>query len=353
MRLALLALLMPADALLRGTGQNTDLSLLLNDMHPEAVSKLLHTVELRWEESRAQVLENKTDDATAQNEMMKSCKKVARAIIDGSEGDKDKVVDYMQDVCTDSGVEEETQKKCMAFSSAMEKTMRDDARYNRDELDLSKFCQSYWTGPVTDAAQIWAQIAAEDKAKQEKEEAEKAKADEEKAAADAKAQQTEDLQKAVNQSALAVEHVAQVEEEVNKLEASMAADDANATKLLDQARQEEQVAEEKEVKAAEAEAQKSAVVEAANIKAADNVNATSADEEKALKEGDAEADAIAEKALKKVEEPVAQENTTAAAKENTTAAAKDESNAIAAGDALANKIADKAEKKAGLIAKKF
>jgi colicin import membrane protein len=365
--LFLFALLFPVDALLRGTAQGTDLSLALNDMHPEAVNKLLHAVELRWEESRSLVLENKTDASDAENEMLHSCKKVARAIIDGSEGDKDKVVEYMQDVCTvNTAAGEEDKSKCMAFSSAIEKSMADDARFNRDELDLAKLCQSYWAGPVTAAAEVQARTDEADAAKKAQEEAEKAaeeaKRAEEQAAADAQTQMSNQLQDAVNKSATAMEHVAQVEEEVSELEASMASDDANATKFLDQARQEAQVAEEKEVKVAEAEAQKSAIVEAANsrsdapaekVEKADSLNATSVDEEAAIKEGDAQAEAIAEKAMKKAEAAPA-ENTTAAVKaaENTTKA-QDDSKAIAAGDALAQKIADKALKKVGLIAKKF
>lgn len=364
--LRLLPLLFPVNALLRGTGQSTDLSLLLNDMHPEAVNKLLHAVELRWEESRSLVLENKTDATDAENEMLRSCKKVARAIIDGSEGDKDKVVEYMQDVCTvNTGAGEEDKTKCMAFSSAMEKAMADDARFNREELDLAKLCQSYWAGPVTASAEVQAKTDEADAARKAQEDAEKAKEEAqhaaEKAAADAETQMTNQLQDAVNKSAAAMEHVAHVEEEVSELEASMATDDANATKFLDQARQESQVAEEKEVKDAEAEAQKSAIVEAANSRSdvpaekretAESLNATSVDEEAAIKEGDAQAEAIAEKAMKKAELAPA-ENKVAAGKAENTTKAQDDSTAIAAGDALANKIADKALKKAGLIAKKF
>jgi len=327
MRLALLALLIPADAMLRGTGQNTDMNVLLNDalhnMHPEAVSKLLHTVELRWETSRSLVLENKTDASEAQQAMLKSCQKVARAIIEGSEGDKDKVVEYMQDVCA---VSEEEKKKCVAFSTAMEQAMGDDERDNRDELDLSKFCGSYWAGPVTAAAQVMAKLVADEEAEKAKEEA------------------AAQLEEAVSKSALAMEHVAKVEEEVSNIEASMATDDANATQYLDQARKQDQVAAEKEVKATDTEVQHKAMTEAANVKGA--AADVSADEEEALKEGDAEAEAIADKAVEKAEAPVAQ-------KENTTAAAKDDTEAIAAGDALAKKIADKAVKKAALVAKKF
>lgn len=366
LRVGLLALLFPADALLRGTGQNTDLSLLLNDMHPEAVNKLLHAVELRWEESRTLVLENKTDESNAQQEMIKSCKKVARAIIEGSEGDKDKVVEYMQDVCTvNTGVNEEDAKKCMTFSSAMEREMGDDARFNREELDLAKFCQSYWAGPVTASAEVQAKKDEADAAQKAQDDAKQAEEDalhaQEKAVADAKQQTADQLQDAVNKSSLAMDHVAKVEQEVSDLEASMASDDANATKFLDHARQEEQVAEEKEVKAAEADAQKSAIMEAANsrtdvatekVEATDSLNATSADEKAAIKEGDDQADAIAEKAMKKAE--VAEVgNNTAAAKAESTPSAQDDGKAIAAGDALASKIANKALKKAALIAKKF
>lgn len=325
MRFALLTLLGSANGLLRGTGQSKDLSLLLNDMHPAAVSKLLHQVQLRWEESRSLVLENKTDENEAQNAMVQSCQKVASAIIRGSEGDKDKVVEYMQDVCT-VGVDEEEKKKCVEFSSGVESQMSDDPRYNREELDLSKFCKTYWAGPVNAVAEVRTKQLAEENAKKAEEEAEREKEEaqkaQEEAAADAKAQEAFQLQDAINKSAAAAEHVAQVEQEVKGLEDAMSADDANATKLLDQARKEEQVASEKEVKAAEAEAQKNAVAEAADAKS-----------EKVEENADSQAPAVQET------------NSTAVAHENATAADNDDSKAIAAGDALADKIANKAIEK--------
>jgi len=305
----LLVALLPVAAILRGTSNNMDLTVALSDMHPEQVGNLLHTVELKWEEARASSLRNLTDENAGLEDMVKSCSKVAKAIIAGSDGDKDKVVEYMNDVCAASESEQ-----CKPFASGIEGSMTDDAEVNRNDLDLSKFCQGFWSGPVTGAAKVLAQKASEEDALKAKEEAkiEEEKTNEALAATNEKEKQA--ASEAVNKSAKAVQRASEVQEQVKSLEASMAADAAEATKALDHARQEEQVANEKDAKADEAK------VDPATA-------AADADEAKALEEGDAKADAIADKATQKVE------------------AESDDAEAMAAGDAVAEKIADKALKK--------
>jgi len=320
-----LVALVPVAAILRGTSNGMDLSLALNDMHPAQVGKLLNTVELKWEEARVSSLRSLTDEKVGLEDMVKSCSKVAKAIIAGSDGDKDKVVEYMQDVCSsDNAPPSDEEKKCHQFSSGIEGTMTDDAGFNRNDLDLSKFCQAFWSGPVTDAAKVQAQKDEEEDAAKAKEEA---KAEEEKnnqALAATQAAQTEAVNEATNQANLAIQHKSEVDKQVEDLQAKMSADADEAAKLIDTARQEEQVASEKEAKAAEA-------------KVATAESAAQADEAKALEEGDAQADAIAAKALEKANE--------AEPTEENAAAAKDEAEAIASGDEVAEKIADKAIKK--------
>jgi len=295
----------------------------LHGMQPEVVAKLLAQVEARWTESRIASLRNQTDSTEAFGEMSKSCSKVAKAIIDGSEGDKDRVVEYMQDVCSRSS---DTKKQCDSFSAGIEGVMTNDEQLNRNELDLGKFCAAYWEGEVTTVAQTKVQKLNEeeaDRAKQE-EEARKAKeAEEAKRAADeAAAHEEADLAEAEKLGQEAQEDDKAFTADQKTAEANIAAAEQKANSLVDQARNALQVAGEKEAKAAEAKAE--APVEANNT----------SDEAAAIAAGDAEAEKIADKAEAKAEEPAA-----------AAAPVDDEKAAEAAGDALAEKIAEKAEAK--------
>merc|ERR1719316_1836823 len=148
---ALLLCVSPAMGVFRGTQSGTiemNLDKALHNMQPEMVSKLLAEVEAKWTESRVASLRNQTDVSVALAEMTKSCSKVAQAVIDGSEGDKERVQEYMLDVCGRGA----NQKGCNEFASGIEGIMTDDNQVNRNELDLPKFCASYWEGAVTNDA---------------------------------------------------------------------------------------------------------------------------------------------------------------------------------------------------------
>jgi hypothetical protein len=300
-------------------------------MHPAQVGALLDTVELRWEEARASSLRHLTDEKVALEDMIKSCSKVSKAIIAGSDGDRDKVVEYMQDVCT-AITEQDKSDKCQKFSSGIEGALTDDAGFNRNELELSKFCQAFWNGPVTVAAKVFAEKAAQEDEEKAKQEAKEEEEKDNEALAATQAEQTQAANEAVNKTAEAKQHADEVDKLVEGLEVSMETNDKDATKLLDQARQAEQVAAEKETKAAEPQ---TVTADAA----------AEADEAKALAEGDAKADAIADKAVEKA-------GATEPLEQNVTAAEKDDTEAIAAGDKVAEKIADKALKKAALVVAK-
>jgi len=285
----LVGALMPATAILRGASQNIEMNIAISVMHPAEVGKLLHQVELRWEETRLSALQNQIDEKVGVEDMVKSCSKVAMAIIEGSEGDKDKVVEYMQDVCSSTSDVDQTEK-CQQFSKGIEGAMSDDMEVNRNELDLSKFCQAFWSGPVTDVAQKQAQ-------KEEEEAAAKANREAKAALKETEIEQAQASSEAVG-----------LDEQLKGLEASMTADDEAATKLLDRARQEDQLAEERE----EADATK--VLEEADASESVDQNATAAaqDDAEAIAAGDEAAEKIADKALKKAALVVAKKNTTIA-----------------------------------------
>jgi len=339
--LILVALVAPSDAILRGTGTQKELNLnqWLTGMHPDVVGRLLNQVGKRWEEACVSSLRNQTDATVALNEMSKSCAKVAKAIVDGSDGDKDRVVEYMSDVCSANKDSEEEKVQCNKFSSQITSFMKDDAEVNRNDLDYPKFCQKYWSSDVTSAAKLVAQKLDEEDAARAKEQAEREKQEEEKKKQEqeererqlqesADQKRAEELQDAENKTQKAMKDGAKADVAVKDVEALMQSDEEQVSKLQDRARKELQVASEKEAADAEEKAEK--------------VKEASAAEEAAAKAaGDAKAEAIAEKAVEKVEQvaPPSQSD-------NMTAAAKDDEAAKSAGDKMAEEIAEKAEEKA-------
>lgn len=151
----------PATAVLRGTGQQS--------MRPEVVSELLSNVETKWIQGWTMVMKNVTDEATSYGEMEASCLKVSTAIVAGSEGDKDKVVEYMQDVCS-SAPSKDSLNMCPEFANGVTAAMSDDESFNREQLDLKPFCKKFWDRNVAAAAQAEQQKLAVEEAKKALEE---------------------------------------------------------------------------------------------------------------------------------------------------------------------------------------
>jgi hypothetical protein len=313
-----------------------DMEKALTSMQPEVVAHLLSEVEKRWEESRVASLRKHVDETTALADMSSSCTKVAKAIIEGSDGDKDKVVEYMHDVCQSPSTDS---KSCNGFATAVEGFMSNDAEVNRDTLDLPKFCKGYWADAVTKAASIEVKrLESEDaaRAKEEEEtkkhEAEEAKAEQaeeaKKAEEAAAAQETQDLAQAEHLGKVASDDEAKVSADVKETQAQIQLQQSSVDGMVDKARQALQMAAEKEAQAAEAK-----VTEEPKA-------APAADEVAAEKAGDSEADRIAEKALANAQKAVekAQEHI-ANDKEPTV---NDTAAAVTAGDKLADKIAAKA-----------
>jgi len=190
---ALLALLVavPAMGMLRGTGDQK----LTMDMRPDVVRKLLSSVEQKWIHTRAMVLSNATDMEEGYAEMEESCVKVSASIVEGSEGQKDRVSEYMQDVCVADGAHDQ-HDLCLPFASGIEAEMTDDSEYNRDGLTLSKFCRKFWETAVTNAAQEEAKQRAEEEERQRKEQEEAEK----KAAEEAAKQAAEEAKQAAEEA---------------------------------------------------------------------------------------------------------------------------------------------------------
>jgi hypothetical protein len=225
MRIIVLALsVIGAAAAIRGTGHKTELS---TDMRPEVVSKLLSQVTEQWTMEFVSTLSNSTNEPEAYSKMEKSCLTVSRSIIEGSDGDEDRVAEYMQEVCSRS-----SNKMCASFAKGMDDAMIGDANFNRNSLKLAQFCKTYWNADVKTAAQAkMEQMKADEKAAadlraaEEKEAAEK-KAAEEKAAAEKKAEE----EKAAAEKKAADEKAAEEKAAADKKAAAEAAEKAAVEK---------------------------------------------------------------------------------------------------------------------------
>jgi len=286
-------LVLPSAALLRGTGSHLavdtqDLIKHLSGMRPEVVAHLLSEVERSWEHGRLMALRGEVDETTALQEMKKSCVMVSTAVVQGSSGDYAKVTEYMQDVCSQDKSNEEDKVMCQKFADGIGAFMKGDDVFNREDLHLEKFCESFYAGSVTTAAQelkvklVEEEAAATKKAEELKTEqvAEAAKkAAEAKAAAEKKA---EEEKKAAEKSGQEAKVAAQKKAEEKKIEATKKEEDAKkeleAKSKAEKQQAVEKAAEEKKEKAAKSKeeadllkkeaAQKEKVTEEAAKKAA-------------------------------------------------------------------------------------
>jgi len=121
------------------------------DMRPEVVSELLASVEAKWTQEALNVLSNVTAETVAYDAMEISCKKVSSAVVQGSDGDRLRVIEYMNTVCKEPNAQSNVQM-CTAFGNSIQEFMIGDDVYNRDQLDMGKFCHKFWTTHVTAAA---------------------------------------------------------------------------------------------------------------------------------------------------------------------------------------------------------
>merc|ERR1719463_812595 len=329
MSIALVLCVLTPAAALRGSGQKSEL---LTDMRPEVVSKLLSEVTDKWVMDFVSVKTNASDQATAYSNMEKSCLTVTKSIIAGSDGDEDRVAEYMQEVCSRS-----SSKMCTSFAKGIDDAMIGDANFNRNNLKVASFCKTFWNTDVQTAAnEKKVQIEADEKAAAEKKAADK-KAAEEKAAADKKAAEEkaaaeaeknadeeraqaeklrgsirakmENLTAAIEKTSASVEQTYNsTEDDVKKL--LLHAEQAMKLATKKEADALQKAKEEKEAKeAAEKKAQEAAAAQQKNTTAVNDtmpaevedmmkVNISQA-EETAKAEGDAKADAIIAKATQK------------------------------------------------------
>merc|ERR1719335_1204302 len=132
--------------------KNTGFLSLQTSMRPDVVAQTLAKVEQEWNDETSAFLDcNLThrgeEDAMkkcAPENFQKSCPTVVGAILSASSGSRSVVTEYMGDVCGESALEGWMQDRCQVLSTALTDAMSEDSYENRENLDVSRFCQGFW-----------------------------------------------------------------------------------------------------------------------------------------------------------------------------------------------------------------
>jgi len=237
--------------------------MMITDMRPEIAAALLSSVEEKWSKETVALLTHTTKklEKDVESEVVSSCAKIANSIVKGSDGDRDKVADYMQDVC--AATKKADKELCQKFEDGILDYMSNDVEFNRDTLDTSKFCTKFYEGTVVEQAKgEQKRLEEEEKkrqegAKKQAEEAAKKKAEEEKAAAEKKQQEMLKAKEDLSAEAKEEEKAAEEAEEVaEKFSAANAGDATLEKEKLEVEQKEVESLKEKarkELAAAEAE----------------------------------------------------------------------------------------------------
>lgn len=135
------------------------------DMRPEVVSTLLSSVEAKWVQEAVNVLMNQTTQPIAFAAMETSCVKVSSAVVQGSEGDRLRVIEYMKTVCNEPNAKSNVEM-CSEFANAIQEFMIGDNVYNREQLDMHDFCHKFWNTYVMSSGQVQEKKIQDEMAKQ-------------------------------------------------------------------------------------------------------------------------------------------------------------------------------------------
>jgi len=228
------------------------------EMQPDRVAKTLMRVEQEWRSQAIAFSECSAgeDCSGAAAAFQKSCSTVVSAVVQASSGDRDNVVEYMHDVCTEIAEKDWRHGRCTDMGKLIAATMKQDAYENRENFDTAGLCTKFW-----------ARVSKEEAARVEQEQKAQAEADAEAAKAD--------------EAARAAETKRQAEEEAKAAEASKKAEEA--AKVADaaavKATAEEEAAkalEEKEAKQAQEKNSKKDAEAKEEVEVKDAVEASNA-----------------------------------------------------------------------------
>jgi len=108
-------------------------------LRPQATAQLMAHIEDTWK------VEADTYTKEAQDAFGKSCKTVATAVVVSSQGDHDRVQEYMGQVCHEGVLNAWHSEWCEKFKAALGKHMKFNNYANRAQFDSTKFCSEFWT----------------------------------------------------------------------------------------------------------------------------------------------------------------------------------------------------------------
>merc|ERR550514_2433826 len=147
---------------------------MVTDMQPELAAKLLSGVENRWTREAQSLLSGQSAklERDVTSDVVKSCTKIANSIVTGSDGESEKVQEYMESVCA-ATTNKRDNELCLKFQDGVQHFMTYDTEFDREELDMSKFCEKFYESTIR-------KVAEERKVEDEKE----AKAEEARKVAD-------------------------------------------------------------------------------------------------------------------------------------------------------------------------
>lgn len=205
-----------------------------SSLQPEVVAHLLSEVEAEWVDDALKVIENQGDSGEYEK-MRKSCSKVSSSVVSASDGEKDRVTEYMSDVC--SAMHNKDSVICTSFGNRLTSFMSPDASMNRDgSVDLKRFCKVLYRDVMAFAKEKQQEIDAEREA-QAKLAAEQAEAErkrkEEEAKKQAEALEVQKVREAETQARAEAEAQRKVEEEQKAAEEEkQAAEERKANQKL-------------------------------------------------------------------------------------------------------------------------
>jgi len=122
-------------------------------MQPELVANTLARVEDRWRSQAVLFTEcNSTqggsatlDCSHATSAFMKSCSTVVSAVISGSSGDRENVKEYLGVVCGEPELTAWKKDWCAGLAESISSMMSADNYDNREDFDVSRLCQGFWS----------------------------------------------------------------------------------------------------------------------------------------------------------------------------------------------------------------
>lgn len=168
---------------LRG-GRSDGLLHLSVQAQPEVVAHTLADVEDTW---KTQVMKfvkcnategNSAECSFAEHGFSRSCVTVAKAILSASNGEKDTVIEYMNEICSQKELQGWKVERCQGFAKTILEDMTADAYDNRENLNPAGICHTFWSAMTVEDSAEEAKLAQQ---KQKDEvlrlEAEKAKAE--------------------------------------------------------------------------------------------------------------------------------------------------------------------------------